>query len=71
MAQSKKSDQTTADLMLELESIVAWFEQDDLDVDAALKKFERGVEVARDLKTRLKEVENKVVKIQSSFGNEE
>lgn len=70
MSQTKKTAQSTAELMLELEQIVGWFEQDEVDVDVALKKFERGVAVARELKTRLKDVENKVVEIQASFSSD-
>ncbi len=61
----------TADLMTELETIVAWFENEQVDVDAALAKFERGALLAKELKGRLKEAENKVVKIQASFKAED
>ena len=38
-----------------------------LDLDAGLKKFERGLELASELKKKLAEVENKVEEIKSKF----
>lgn len=63
------SDKTKpfADDMAELESITAWFESPDIDLDEALAKFERGMELATGLKKQLGEVENKIEKIKKSF----
>lgn len=54
----------------ELEQIVAWFEREDVDLEEGLKKFERGLELAKKCKERLKEVENKVVEIRAKFSEE-
>lgn len=52
----------------ELESITEWFEtEEQLDLDEGLKKFERGLVLASELKKKLSEVENKVQEIKSSF----
>lgn len=56
-----------ADDMAELEAITAWFESPDIDLDEALGKFERGMELASGLKKQLGEVENKIEKIKKSF----
>ena len=53
--------------MAELEAITAWFESPDIDLDEALAKFERGMELASGLKKQLGEVENKIEKIKKSF----
>ena len=53
--------------LAELEAIVAWFESDSLDLDEALVKFERGMELANTLKDYLVNVENKVTKIKQKF----
>ena len=47
----------------ELEEITAWFESADVDLDAGLDKFERGMELATQLKDHLATVENRVEKI--------
>ncbi|MEY4723572.1 MAG: Exonuclease small subunit [Candidatus Parcubacteria bacterium] len=52
----------------ELEDIVAWFEREDVDLEEGLKRFERGLELAKLCKDRLKEVENKVTEIKAKFG---
>lgn len=54
----------------ELEAITAWFEREGADLDEGLKKFERGLELAKKLKSRLAEVEHKVVEIKKKFGEE-
>ena len=52
----------------ELEEITLWFESGDVDLDAGLVKFERGMELAHDLKTHLMSVENRVEKIKQRFS---
>lgn len=54
----------------ELEEIVADFEKGDIDLDEGLKKFERGLVLAHDLKKYLAEVENKVEVLKEKFGQE-
>lgn len=51
----------------ELEDITAWFESDQVDLNEALAKFERGMELAGELKKELQAVENRVVKIKQKF----
>lgn len=52
----------------ELEEITSWFESSDVDLDAGLAKFERGMELATELKTHLAGVENRVEKIRQRFS---
>lgn len=54
----------------ELEAITEWFESDKVDLDAALVKFERGMELASELKKELQQVENRVEKIKQRFDVE-
>ncbi len=54
--------------MTELEAITAWFESKDVDLDQGLVKFERGMELASQLKDHLTTVENRVEKIKAKFG---
>ncbi len=52
----------------ELEEITSWFDStQDVDLDLGLKKFERGLELALQLKKKLAEVENKVEEIKKKF----
>jgi exodeoxyribonuclease VII small subunit len=51
----------------DLEKIVEKFEREDLDLEEALKDFEKALTLARSLKERLAVVENKVVEIKKKF----
>lgn len=51
----------------ELEAIVEWFEAGEVDLNQALPKFERGMELAQRLKQYLEKVENKVEVIKKKF----
>lgn len=42
----------------ELEKISEWFQADDIDLDEALKKYKRGMELVKEAKSQLKETEN-------------
>lgn len=58
---------TFAEAFSELEAITEWFETQDVDLDEGLKKFERGLELAKQLKQKLAEVENTVVTLKKKF----
>jgi exodeoxyribonuclease VII small subunit len=44
----------------ELEKIVAWFEQENIDLEEGIKKFEEGIVIVKELKQYLGSVELKV-----------
>ena len=56
-----------SDKLSELEELLAWFEQDDLDIEEALAKYEKGQALAGDIKKRLGEVENKITVLEKRF----
>lgn len=64
----KQSSQSLQQLFDELESIVAQFEKGGIDLDKSLALFERGLVLAALCKSRLKEVENKVIDIKKKFS---
>ena len=59
------------DQMAELEELVSWFEQDDLDIEQAINKFEIGSELAGSIKNDLGELENKITVLKKSFEEEQ
>jgi exodeoxyribonuclease VII small subunit len=66
---SKKSTINFAKAFEELEEITRWFDSEaQLDLDRGLKQFERGLELASELKKKLSEVENKVEEIKKKFS---
>lgn len=67
---AKKTDIDFSKGFEELENITRWFDsQETLDLDAGLKKFERGLELSAELKKKLTQVENKVEEIKQKFSN--
>jgi len=60
---AEKTDYKT--LNDELEEVLSALQEGDLDVDAALAKYARGLELVRLLEARLKEAENTVVKLKA------
>ena len=67
MNQVKKEKQSFAKAFAELEKLVEDFESGKIDLEESLQKFERGLELAQQLKKRLSEVENKVENIKTKF----
>lgn len=67
MTSKKTKSVHFADAFKELESITEWFEREDVDVDEGLKKFERGLELAKACKEKLAEVETRVKEIKIKF----
>ena len=65
---AKKKTLAFSSAFEELEQIAQWFDSEDqFDLDLGLKKFERGLELASELKQKLMEVENSVEEIKLKF----
>lgn len=52
----------------ELEQIVSALQQDDIDIDEAMQKYERGQELIKQLEKYLKTAENKIEKLADLKG---
>lgn len=55
----------------EIEEINQWFQGEDIDLEEALTKYERGMELIQKCKERLKEAENKFEEIKRKYSPEE
>lgn len=53
--------------MGELENITAYLESADVDLDEAIKKFERGSKLAKELKDYLANAENTIEQLKQDF----
>ena len=69
MAVKEAKKTNFAEAFKELEGIVQWFEASEVDLEEGLKKFERGLELAKKCRGRLAEVENKVTQIKEKFSD--
>lgn len=61
------SPKTINQQIQELDELLEWFEQPDLDIEQALKKFDQGVDLAEAIKKRLAEAENKIKVLKQRF----
>ncbi|MBC7746567.1 exodeoxyribonuclease VII small subunit [Pedobacter sp.] len=66
MSQKETNLQTQ---LQELEAIVAWFEQDDIEIEAAIAKFEEGSQLADSIKEKLSGLENKITVLKQRFDD--
>lgn len=64
MSEKKASIQ---EKMKQLETIVEWFESDDVDIDEALQRYEEGLKLIDELQKDMKTAKNKFTKLQKSF----
>jgi exodeoxyribonuclease VII small subunit len=61
------STPTYKELSDELAQVVHDLEQGDLDVDEAVKCYERGLQIIKELEAHLKNAENKVAELKASI----
>ncbi len=69
LSMPKKSDIDLAKGFEELESIAAWFEREETDLEVGVKKFERAMAIADALKKRLSAAENTVKEIKKKYAS--
>jgi exodeoxyribonuclease VII small subunit len=68
MAAVKSPKDTYQDLETELQGIIGWFEGDNFDVDEAVAKYKRGLELLKELEQYLNTAENTVRKLKAKFS---
>ncbi len=56
-----------SDLIKEFESISKYFESEELDIDTGIKNYERGMQLAKEIKTLLEGYELKIQEIQNKY----
>lgn len=65
---SPKNEKPLSDQLRELDELIAWFDQDDFDLDEALKKFDDGIKLSEQIEARLGALENKITVLRERFG---
>lgn len=55
--------------LAELDKLVAWFEQDDIEIEQALKKFEQAEKLAAEISDELQTAKNKIEIIKKKFDS--
>ncbi len=54
----------------ELDQVLSELESADLDIETALQKYQRGMEIIQQLETYLKIAENKVTKLKATWDKQ-
>jgi exodeoxyribonuclease VII small subunit len=67
MTAAKPPKKSYQELETELQQILDWFESDSFDVDEAVKKYQRGLELIQELETYLGTAENTVRELKTKF----
>jgi len=57
------------ELEAELREIIAWFDSEEFDVDEAVGKYKRGLELVRELEQYLDTAENTVQELKAKFDS--
>ncbi len=63
---SEKSN-TVKQKLADLDELVTWFEQEDIEIDQALKKFEVAEKLAAEIGDELQTAKNKIEIIKKKF----
>ncbi len=64
-----KSQPNYGQLKAELEDILSELQDEELDVEKALKSYKRGLEITKQLETYLKTAENEVLELKAKFDS--
>lgn len=70
-AKSQRKQLSFGEAFAELEKITTALEADTIDLDVAIEKFERGLELSQQLKSKLASVEQRVETIRKKFSSAE
>ncbi len=62
-----KPEKSYRELKEELDTVLETLQRDDIDVDDALKAYEQGMSLVKELESQLKSAENKVTKLKAKF----
>jgi exodeoxyribonuclease VII small subunit len=62
-----KNDNTIKEKIAELDALLAWFDSEEVDIEAALEQFEKVEKLAAEIKAELQETENKIEVIKQKF----
>lgn len=69
-SKSKDENISYQDMNAELESILLELQESELDIEVAVKKYERGLELIAVLEDYLKTAENRVTKLKARFADD-
>jgi exodeoxyribonuclease VII small subunit len=64
------NEKTLNHLISELDALLEWFDDPNIDIDQALEKFDEGVRLTETITKRLNTLENKITVLKERFDQE-
>ena len=71
MTVPKEKADSFEEKLAKLEAIVAWFESEEVTLQASMQQFEEGMKLAQQLEKELHEAENRVTRLKAKFAKAE
>ncbi len=71
MTKKSKKDNNLDQAFVELEEIVAEFEQGEVDLEKSINKFKKGLKLAKFLKKKLSQMENEIKEVKADYSKME
>jgi exodeoxyribonuclease VII small subunit len=62
-----KNDKTIQEKMNQLSELVAWFESDEFELEAAIEKYKTAETLAGDIEKDLSELKNEITVLKTKF----
>lgn len=69
MSNPKKLAKTIAQSLEEFESVVAWFDGENFELEEALEKYRQAEALAKEIEKQLAQVKNEVEVLKQSFSD--
>ena len=64
---SKENEETIAEKLARLGELVAWFESDEFELEAAIEKYKTAETLAGDIEKDLSELKNEITVLKTKF----
>lgn len=64
-----KDNKTLKQKIVEFEEIIDWFDGEDVDIEAAIAKYEEGVKLADNIKQQLEDAKNRIEIVKQKFDD--
>lgn len=68
MSEKSEKNRTIREMLDEFEEIIADFDGENLDIDAAIAQYEKGAKLAEEIRSRLETEKNKIEIVRAKFG---
>lgn len=65
---SAKNDSTIKDKIAKLDTLVAWFDSDEFELEQAIERFAEAEKLAKEIEKDLNDFKNKIIVLKKDFS---